>query len=285
MNTPTTSPAESAGHGGALAWVSRTLTILLGLVWIFPLYWAINTSLMAEPNTVMRPPSFIPQPPTLEEFDFIINHSQIIRWYFNSVVTTLAVVVFVLLLSLMSAYALSQVRFRGKKALYIFILAGFMIPYATNVVPLYMLMVRLKMSNTYWGIILPQLVNPIAVVIYKQFFDQMPQELSDAAKIDGAGDFRVLFRIFLPLNLAITWALAIILFIWTWNNFFWPWIIENTTEMMTIPVGLPKVQSAYGVHFARDMAAAVLAGIPTVVLYLVFQRRVAQGVAITSGIK
>ena len=128
-------------------------------------------------------------------------------------------------------------------------------------------------------------MNPIAVVIYKQFFDQMPQEMSDAAKIDGAGDMRVLFRIFLPLNLAITWALAIILFIWTWNNFFWPWIIENTTEMMTIPVGLPKVQSAYGVHFARDMAAAVLAGIPTVVLYLVFQRRVAQGVALTSGIK
>ena len=268
-----------------LAWVSRALTILLGCVWIFPLYWAINTSLMAEPNTVMRPPSFIPRPPTLEEFDFIINHSQIIRWYFNSVVTTLAVVIFVLLLSLMGAYALSQVRFRGKKALYIFILAGFMIPYATNVIPLYMLMVKLKMSNTYWGIILPQLVNPIAVVIYKQFFDQMPLEMSDAAKMDGAGEFRVLFRIFVPLNLAITWALAIILSIWTWNNFFWPYIIENTTPMMTIPVGITQTQSSYGVHFGRDMATAVLAAIPTVFLYLVFQRRVAQGVAITSGIK
>ena len=268
-----------------LTWVSRTLTIVLGLVWIFPLYWALNTSLMTEQNTVVKPPFFFPTPITLDEFAFIITNSPIVRWYFNSVVTTLAIVAFVLLFAMMCAFALSQVRFRGKRLLYLVILAGFMIPYATNVVPLYMLMVRVKLSNTYWGIILPQLVNPIAVVIYKQFFDQMPQEMSDAAKIDGAGDFRVLFRIFLPLNLAITWALAIILFIWTWNNFFWPWIIENTTEMMTIPVGLPKVQSAYGVHFARDMAAAVLAGIPTVVLYLVFQRRVAQGVALTSGIK
>jgi multiple sugar transport system permease protein len=258
---------------------------VIGLVWIFPLYWALNTSLMTEPATVAKPPWFVPSPITLEEFTFIIQHSLILRWYINSVVTTAAIVVFVLLFSLMSAYALSQVRFHGRGALYIVILAGFMIPYATNVVPLYMLMVKLKMSNTYWGIILPQLVNPIAVVIYKQFFDQMPREMSDAAKMDGAGEFRVLFRIFVPLNLAITWALAIILSIWTWNNFFWPYIIENTTPMMTIPVGITQTQSSYGIHFGRDMATAVLAAIPTVVLYLVFQRRVAQGVAITSGIK
>jgi multiple sugar transport system permease protein len=269
----------------AFSWASRVLAIAIGLVWIFPLYWALNTSLMTEPATVAKPPWFAPSPMTLEEFTFIIEHSLILRWYLNSVVTTAAVVVFVLLFSLMSAYALSQVRFRGRGALYIVILAGFMIPYATNVVPLYMLMVKLKMSNTYWGIILPQLVNPIAVVIYKQFFDQMPREMSDAAKMDGAGEFRVLFQIFVPLNLAITWALAIILSIWTWNNFFWPYIIENTTPMMTIPVGITQTQSSYGIHFGRDMATAVLAAIPTVVLYLVFQKRVAQGVAITSGIK
>jgi multiple sugar transport system permease protein len=201
------------------------------------------------------------------------------------VLTTVVIVVFILLFSLMSAYALSQVRFRGRRALFMAILAGFMIPYATNVVPLYMFMVKLTLSNTYWGIILPQLVSPIAVVIYKQFFDQMPQELSDAAKMDGAGELRILFRIFVPLNMAITWALAIILTIWTWNNFFWPYIIENTTPMMTIPVGITQTQSAYGIHFGSDMATAVLAALPTVILYLVFQRRVAQGVAITSGIK
>jgi multiple sugar transport system permease protein len=255
------------------------------LIWIFPMYWALNTSLTVDTKTVQIPPSWFPMPMVLDGYNFVIKNTMIIRWYFNSVVNSLAITVAVLLLTVMCAYALSQIKFRGSRFLFVAILAGFMIPGATNVVPLFMFMNKLGLVNSYWGVILPQLVSPLAVVIYKQFFDQMPQELSDAAHMDGAGEMRILFRLFLPLNWGITWALAIILFIGSWNNFFWPYIVINSTPMMTIPIGITQVQSWYGIAYSRVMASAVLAALPTIILYLIFQRRVAEGVAITSGIK
>jgi multiple sugar transport system permease protein len=265
--------------------VTAVLSIAIGLVWVFPLYWAVNTSLTVEQKTAQIPPSWFPNPPILDAFRYVIKYTAVFRWYLNSVVTSLSIGACVLLITMMCGYALSQIHFRGRRVLFFAILAGFMIPTATNVVPLFMFMNELRMVNSYWGIILPQLASPIAVIIYKQFFDQMPQELSDAARIDGATDLRILFRLFLPLNWGITWALAIVLFIWSWNNFFWPFIIVSTTPMMTIPVGITQVQSWYGIAYPRQMASAVLAALPTAVLFIIFQRRVAQGVAITSGIK
>jgi multiple sugar transport system permease protein len=265
--------------------VTGLLSVVIGLVWIFPLYWAVNTAFTVEEKTAQIPPSWFPAPILIDAFSYVIKNTAIIRWYFNSVITSVAIAGCVLLLTMMCGYALSQIRFRGRQFVFIAILAGFMIPTATSVVPLFMFMNTLGMVNSYWGIILPQLASPIAVVIYKQFFDQMPQELSDAARMDGAADLRILFRLFLPLNWGITWALAIILFIWSWNNFFWPFIIIGKTPMMTIPVGITQVQSWYGIAYPRQMASAVLAALPTAVLFVIFQRRVAQGVAITSGIK
>jgi multiple sugar transport system permease protein len=268
-----------------LSGAATLLALVVGLAWVFPVYWAVNTSLTVDTKTVQVPPSWFPAPLIFDAFDYVIRNTSIVRWYLNSVITAGAVTVAVLALTMMCAYALSQLEFRGRNALFIAFLAGFMIPGATNVVPLFMFLNRLDMVDTYWGVILPQLVSPIAVVIYKRFFDQMPRELADAARMDGAGETRILRSIFLPLNWGVTWALAIVLFIWTWNNFFWPFIIVTSTQMMTIPVGITQVQSWYGIAYSRIMASAVLAALPTAVLYLVFQRRVSQGVAITSGLK
>jgi multiple sugar transport system permease protein len=261
------------------------ITIVVGLAWIFPLYWGVNTALSLDTNTILVPPAFFPKPILLDAFQFVIKNTDIIHWYINSVASSLAIVVMVVFLAMMCAYALSQIKFPGRRFVFIAILAGFMLPAATAVIPLFMLLNTFNLVNTYWGLILPQIAAPIAVVIYKQFFDQMPMELSDAAKMDGAGEYRILFRIFLPLNWGITWALAIVQFIWAWNNFFWPFIIINSTPKMTIPVGITQVQSWYGIAYPRELASAVLAALPTAILYLIFQRRVAQGVAITSGIK
>jgi len=272
-------------RGRLLGHLITAITIVFGLVWVFPIYWGINTSLSVDTNTILVPPAFFPKPMMLDAFEFVVKHSAIVHWYVNSVVTSVIIVVVVLLLAIMCAYALSQIKFSGNRLVFLAVIAGFMIPMATSVIPLFMFLNKFNLVNSYWGLILPQLVSPIAVVIYKQFFDQMPSELSDAAKIDGSGEYRILFRIFLPLNWGITWALAIVLFIWTWNNFFWPFIIINDTLKMTIPVGITQVQSWYGIAYPRQLASAVLAALPTAILYLIFQRRVAQGVAITSGIK
>jgi multiple sugar transport system permease protein len=270
----------------ALLGASGTLlTVLFALVWFFPLYWMLVTSLKDETQTVSTSQSWIPQPFDFSSYSYVLLNSPILRWYVNSAVTSVIITFAVVLLAMLCAYAISQLEFPGKNLVFWIILAGFMIPFQASIIPLFMFMNSLGLVNTYAGVVLPQLAAPVAVVIYKQFFDQVPRELGDAARIDGASEFRVLFGIYLPLNWGITWALAIITFIGAWNNFFWPFIVTSATPMLTIPVGITQVQSAYGVAYAKTMATAVLAAFPTVAAYLIFQRRVTEGVMATAGLK
>ena len=160
-----------------------------------------------------------------------------------------------------------------------------MLPFSTMAIPLFMLMNKLHFVNSYAGLILPQIATPLSVIVFKQFFDAVPADFRHAAVIDGAGEFRILFSIYVPLNWSIIWAMSIVTFIGTWNNFFWPFIITNSTPMLTIPVGMTQVQSAYGIAFAKTSAIAVMASIPTAVAYLIFQKRVTQGVMAAAGIK
>jgi multiple sugar transport system permease protein len=265
--------------------VATVLTVLLALLWVFPLYWAFVTSVKPENDTIANPPTLWPQTFDFSAYTYIFQNSPIVRWYINSIISSLSITVLVLFLSMLCAYALSQIDFRGRRWLYLLILAGFMIPFQASLIPLFIMVNKMGLVNNYLGLILPQLAAPIAVVIYKQFFDQVPPELGDAARMDGASEFRVLFSIFLPLNWSITFSLAIVTFIAAWNNFLWPFIVMNDTAKLTIPVGITQVQSAYGVAYAKTMASAVTAAVPTIIAYLLFQRRVTEGVMATAGLK
>jgi multiple sugar transport system permease protein len=268
-----------------LALAGTLLTLLFALFWFFPLYWMLVTSLKEETQTIAQVPTWIPQPFDFTAYIYVLTNSPILRWYVNSAVTSLLITFFVLLFAMLCAFAVSQLEFPGKKWFFWFVLAGFMIPFQASIIPLFMFMNRLGLVNSYAGVVLPQLAAPVAVVIYKQFFDQVPREIGDAARIDGASEFQVLFGMYLPLNWGITRALAIITFISAWNNFFWPFLIMSATPMLTIPVGITQVQSSYGVAYAKSMATAVLAALPTVAAYLIFQRRVTEGVMATVGLK
>jgi multiple sugar transport system permease protein len=268
-----------------LGTLCTVLTVITAVAWLFPLYWILNTSLTAETATIAIPPSFFPVPPDLEAFAYVIQNSPIFRWYFNTVLVALVITFFSILFSLMCAYALSILEFKGKGLINIALLLGFMIPFGAMVIPLFMLMNTMHLVNSFAGIILPQIATPLSVIVFKRFFDQVPIDFRHAAVIDGAGEFRILFNIYIPLNWSIIWAMAIITFIGAWNNFLWPFIITNSTPMLTIPVGMTQVQSAYGVAFAKTSAVAVMASIPTALAYLIFQKRVTQGVVAAAGIK
>jgi multiple sugar transport system permease protein len=123
------------------------------------------------------------------------------------------------------------------------------------------------------------------VIVYKQFFDSVPKELREAAKLDGCGEFQILFRLYLPLNWGITTALAIITYITAWNAFMWPFLISNSENTMTVTVGITQVDDAFGIKYARDMAVAILAAMPVAIAYLLFQKRVTQALMLSSGIK
>ena len=273
------------GRYSILGFLCSLLTLVMALAWIFPVYWLTVTSLKTEDQTIVVPPSFVPWPPNFDAFVYVLQNSPFIRWYINTIVVSVTVTFFCILFALMCAYALSQLEFRGRRLIYTALLVGFMLPFSALAVPLFMMMNRFNLVNTFAGLILPQIAIPLPVIVFKQFFDDVPRDFRDAALIDGAGNWRILFRIYLPLNWNITWAMSIVTFISTWNNFFWPLIITNSTPMLTIPVGMTQIQLAYGVSFAKICATAVLASIPTAAAYLLFQKRVTQGIMAVAGLK
>ncbi|MDB5044491.1 MAG: ABC-type sugar transport system, permease component [Deinococcus sp.] len=269
-------------------WMVVIGVILLGLlmaVWAAPLLWALITSLKPELQAAAQPIVWLPSPVTFDNFTSVLTTGNLPRWYANSVTSSIIITVVTLILSAMAAYAFSQLTFPGRNLLFWFALAGFMLPFEALLVPLYKLMNNLGAINTLAGIILPQLISPIAVFVFRQFFDQIPKEFREAAVVDGATELRIMWSIFVPLSANIIWALGIVTFIGAWNNFLWPFIVTNSPEQMTLPVGLTQVQSAYGLKYAQTMAVAILGGLPVILAYLAFQRRVTEGFLSASGLK
>ena len=160
-----------------------------------------------------------------------------------------------------------------------------MVPIPALIINHFVLMNQFNLINTRIAVVLPQLIAPVTVIIYKQFFDSVPRDFREAALIEGATELQVFYRLYLPMNWGITTALAIITFIGAWNQFLWPFLVTTTEPMMNVTVGITQVTDAFGVKYARQLATAVLAALPVAALYLIFQRRVTQAIMLTAGIK
>ncbi|GAB0116292.1 carbohydrate ABC transporter permease [Acidisoma sp. 7E03] len=261
------------------------LAVVAALIWAFPLYWAIVTSLKPEYEVVKPGLHLLPQIWTVAGYAYVFAHTPLGRWYINSLGTSVLITLLVLLMSAACGYAISQLRFRGRRLLFAMILASFMVPIQALMITHFILMNDFGMVDRWSGVILPQLIVPVAVIVYKQFFDSIPREFREAAVVDGASEFRLFVGIYLPMNWGITTALAIITFIAAWNNFLWPFLVTSTDRAMTVTVGIVQVHDAFGVQYARNMAAAVLAALPVAAAYLIFQRRVTEAVMLSAGIK
>jgi multiple sugar transport system permease protein len=271
-----------AGPGAILL---TLLAILCACIWAFPLYWAIVTSLKPEYEVVRPGLHLLPQVWTLTGYLYVFAHTPIGHWYLNSLATSVLITALVIGMSAGCGYAISQLRFHGRRLLFAIILASFMVPIQALMITHFILMNDFGMVDRWGGVILPQLIVPVAVIVYKQFFDSIPREFREAAVVDGASEFHLFARIYLPMNWGITTALAIITFIAAWNNFLWPFLVTSTDRAMTVTVGIVQVHDAFGVRYARNMAAAVLAALPVAAAYLIFQRRVTEAVMLSAGIK
>ena len=261
------------------------LTVVVAILWAFPLYWALVTTFKPEQDVVQPGIEWWPRRPTLEAYSHVLFQTKIGLWYLNSLITSLATTLLVLVMSASAGYAISQMNFPGRRALWWVILASFMVPIPALIVNHFVLMSQMGLLNTWAGVILPQLIAPVTVIIYKQFFDSVPKDFREAAIMDGATQWQLLFRLYLPMNWGITTALGIITFIGAWNAFLWPFLAVTTENMMNVTVGITQVTDAFGVKYARQLASAVLAGLPVAAVYLIFQRRVTQAIMLTAGIK
>lgn len=280
--------ARESSVTGASNWSGRalaTLTVLGALIWFFPLYWAIVTSLKSDTEVVSPASGLLPKAPTIEPYLYVIGRSSIVRWYINSVGTSTIIATVVLAISVCCAYALSQIQFPGRRLIYGALIASVMIPAEALIINHFVLMNSFKLINSWGGIILPQLVVPSVIIILKQFFDQIPKEFREAAMLDNAGHLRTLWKIYVPMNWGVIVALGITTFIAAWNNFLWPFLVATSDATITIPVGITQVKDVFGVRFAKDMAAAVLAGLPVAILYLLFQQQITRAIMLSAGIK
>jgi multiple sugar transport system permease protein len=265
--------------------IATVLTVVFALLWIFPIYWGIVTSLKPEDEVVRPVIELWPDNLTFEHYSNALFNTQLGLWYLNSVAVAVGVTIITIVSSMLCGYVISQLQFPGRKLLWWLILASFMVPIQTLIISHFELIAGLGMLNTWAGIILPQLIHPVIIIVYKQFFDNVPKDFREAAVMDNASELRILLKVFIPMNWGITTALSIVVFIWTWNAFLWPFLAVTQSEMMTVPVGITQVNDNFGIYYARQLAAAILAGLPVALTYLIFQRQVTQAITLSAGIK
>jgi multiple sugar transport system permease protein len=261
------------------------LTAIFAITWIFPVYWAVATSIKHEVDVTSENIEIVPTSMTLVEYVRVFKESNILTWYINSLGTSILITLLVIIISMMCGYALSQLNFPGKRILWWMVLASIMVPTTALVIALFVLIADFNLINTWAGIILPQIISPVCVVVFKQFFDAVPRELREAAILDGAKEHNLLLNLYFPMSFGITTALAIVTYIGAWNQFWWPFIMTTQEEKFTVTIAISSVQDAFGVRYAREMALAVLAGFPVAAAYLVFQKKVTNALMMTSGIK
>jgi multiple sugar transport system permease protein len=271
--------------------IVTALLVASAILWLLPAVWVLVTSLKPTANIIRVPPEWIPWPATLGHYVEVLFSSsrtaRIGRAFLNSTIISLGSVALVLFASATTAYPLARMRFPGRDVIFAMLVGSLMIPNAVLLVPQYILTQRLGWLSTYQGLIVPEAAMTFAfgVFLLRQFFLTLPTELEDAARIDGAGPWRIFTRIILPLSQPVLGALAIFAFRSAWNDFLWPLIAVNKPEMFPLPVALALLRSAYSSEsYGPIMAGATLSALPLLIVFLVANRRIVEGVRV-SGVK
>jgi multiple sugar transport system permease protein len=260
--------------------VSLLIYVVLTLASVLTLVPFISMVLLAfSPPGGLRLPNLIPTALTLDNFRQAMSGGSLIRWGFNSTIYAVVSVVFSLFFASLAGYAFAKKRFAGREVMFWSFIAMLMIPGQLTVVPLFLMVARAGGINTYWGLILPTLANAQAVFLMRQFIMGIPDELIDAAKLDGASEFRIYWQIVLPLTVPVLATLGIFIFLFHWNDFFWPLLVAQDDSMRTLTVGLSTMQ-ARSPSTGFIMASAAFSFVPNLFIFVVLQRYIVQGITL-----
>ena len=255
----------------------------LGAVFmVFPFVWMILTSLKTGADVYSF--SMIPNPATTQNYSFVFTRTDFVRWFLNSIFVAVMVVSSVLMFDTLVGYTLCKMQFRGKQLVFILIMSTLMVPTEMLIIPWYLMSAQLKWLNTYWSVMFPGLITAFGIFMMRQFFEGVPDELLEAARIDGLNELGIYARIALPLVMPAVSALAIFTFLGNWNAFLWPVIIVSNKELVTLPVGLAMFTTENNPEWERIMTAASLGTVPVLAVFMVFQRQIIEGINL-SGLK
>lgn len=280
-------PITGTPHPGHLrkrigATVLFLFVLALGLVTIFPLLWMISSSLKGSAEQYNL--KLLPQNPSLDNFRYVFSAIPFWRYMLNSFFVSVTVTVVALFFHSMAAYSLARLRFPGREFIFLAIFATMLVSLPVILVPLFILVRQFHMLNTYAGLIIPSIFNAFGIFLLRQFYLGIPRELEEAAIVDGAGYWRVYWNIIMPLSKPILAALSVFFFLANWNSFLWPLTITTNQDLWVVQIAISSFQQQYSSSQNYIMAASVVVAMPTMLLFLFFQRQLVESIK-TSGFK
>jgi ABC-type glycerol-3-phosphate transport system permease component len=258
----------------SLIYLVLAITSILMLV---PFYWSVVTSFKLEQFVFTNPPQWWPNPLTLHNYLSVLTNIPFPRYFANSVFVALATTLGHVFFDTLAAYAFAKLSFPGRDRIFFIMLLALMVPFQVNLIPLYRIMAILHWTDSYAALIVPNLTSIFGIFLMRQFLLSIPNEMLDAARIDGCGEFGVFSRVVLPLALPGVATLIIFTFMNTWNDFLWPRIVLNSETLFTLPVGLAQLQMKNTSNQAQIMAGTVLTALPMIVVFLFMQRQFIEG--------
>lgn len=245
-----------------------------------PFLWMVSASLMKAGEASHFPPPLLPESPTTEHYTSLLSRLNLARHFLNSTILATGVSAISLLVNSMAGFAFAKFRFRGKRTIFSLLLATMIVPAQITMLPVFLLLKHLHLLNTYFGIILPGMASAFGIFLVRQYLENVPDSLLEAARMDGASDWRIYWTVVLPLAKPVLGTLTLFTFVGTWNDFLWPLIVMTREEMYTLPVALANLMGEHAPDLELMMAGAVVTVAPVVVLFLALQRYYLRGILV-----
>jgi multiple sugar transport system permease protein len=272
-----------------MQWGRLTLHLILiagAFLMLLPFLWMVSTSLKTRVDVLREfPPHLIPSTFMISNYSTALNSLPFDRFYFNSLVVATSVTILQLFVSSLAAFSFARIRFRGRNVLFFLYLIGLMIPFPVLLLPNFIIVRQLGWFDSYLALIVPPSFSAFSIFLLRQYYRGLPIEYDEAARIDGASSLRIWWNIILPNSKPALAAIAIFIFLGTWNDFLWPLVVTNSEEMRTLPLGLSMFQGQFTVRWELLMAVSVVALVPVLIVYVFAQNWIIRGLSVGSGLK
>ena len=262
----------------------NTILLLLGVVTVYPFVWMLSSSFKQNSEIMALEQNLLPQTFVLDNYVNMNAHFNFMRFFANSLLITLVVTVIVVYTSTLCGFVLSKYEFKGRKLLFGFVLSTMMIPWCVTIIPKYSMIQSFGWMDSYKALIIPAMFSGFGIFMMKQHISALPDEILEAARMDGANEFYIFHRIVLPMSKNGISSIAIFQFLWTWEDFLWPYLVINSEEKQLLAVGLKMFNGQYSTDYGALFAATAISIIPVLLIYLFFQKQFIAGIA-SSAVK
>lgn len=260
------------------------ISILLAVIFLSPVVWSFAVSFQIEGRQISSVWDWFNPPYTIRNYFDIMFGTEVPRWLMNSLLIAVIATLLTVLLSALAAYAIAKINFKGKGIIYFYFLLGILVPGEATIVPLFITVSDLQLIDSYAGLILPAVAGSVNLIIMVSFMKGLPNELFEAVRIDGGGEGTIFIKIVLPLSKAILSTVCIFAFVGSWNNYLWPLLCAMTSTKFTLPIGIPTFAGTYTVDYVKPLTANMVASLPMILLYIIFEKQIVEGISMT-GVK